>query len=103
MKNTKTTNCWYGRLNLHIIHILVWLGAVTCVVALLYHRNQRFEVLMTTEDIRAKTGPVASTNAPLGLRRRGSDELFVRPFSPPGRSERHEPGPFWNQGIQDAK
>jgi len=45
MKKTKTTICRFGRLHLHILPILVWLGAVACVVMLFRHRTQRFEVL----------------------------------------------------------
>lgn len=63
MKKTKNANCRYGRLHLHIIHILVWLGAVTCVMILFYHRIQRFEVLMDTESLRAEPAAVTSTNA----------------------------------------
>lgn len=45
MKTTRTTNHRYGRLHLHILPILVWLGAVACVVMLFRQRSQRFEVL----------------------------------------------------------
>jgi len=45
MKTTRTTNHRYSRLHLHILPILVWLGAVACVVMLFRHRSQRFEVL----------------------------------------------------------
>ncbi len=45
MKKTKTTICRFGRLHLHILPILVWLGAVACVVILFRHRSQQFEVL----------------------------------------------------------
>ncbi len=34
-----------SRLRLHILSILVWLGAVVCVIALFSRRSQRFEVL----------------------------------------------------------
>ena len=33
------------RLRLHLLPILVWLGALACVVGLLSRRSQRFEVL----------------------------------------------------------
>ena len=45
MKKTRTTICRTGRLHLHILHILVWLGVVACVVMLFRHRSQRFEIL----------------------------------------------------------
>jgi len=34
-----------GRLRLHILPVLVWLGVVACVVVLFRHRSQRFEIL----------------------------------------------------------
>jgi multidrug resistance efflux pump len=45
MKKTRSTNHRYGRLHLHILPALVWLGAVACMVVLFRHRTQRFEVL----------------------------------------------------------
>lgn len=45
MKTTRITNHRYGRLHQHILPILVWLGAVACVVMLFRHRSQQFEVL----------------------------------------------------------
>lgn len=50
MKKTKTTIYRFGRLHLHILPILVWLGTVACVVMLFRHRTQRFEVLGIAQD-----------------------------------------------------
>jgi len=50
MKKTKTTIFHFGRLHLHILPVLVWLGAVACVVMLFRHRTQRFEVLGIAQD-----------------------------------------------------
>lgn len=50
MKKTKTTIFRFGRLHLHILPVLVWLGAVACVVMLFRHRTQRFEVLGIAQD-----------------------------------------------------
>jgi multidrug resistance efflux pump len=50
MNKTKTTICRSGRLHVHILPILVWLGAVACVVMLFHHRTQRFEVLGIAQD-----------------------------------------------------
>ncbi|MHC4122068.1 MAG: HlyD family secretion protein [Planctomycetota bacterium] len=45
MKRIRGTSWGSGRLHLHILPILVWLGAVACVVILFRHRSERFEVL----------------------------------------------------------
>ena len=34
-----------GRLRLHVLPVLVWLGVMACVVVLFRHRSQRFEIL----------------------------------------------------------
>jgi len=71
MKITGTTNYRYGRLHLHILPILVWLGAVACVVMLFRHRSQRFEVLGIAQ------GQVHQISAPVDSRLKiVSVELF---------------------------
>ena len=40
---------WSSCLHLHVLPILVWLGAVAWVVVLFHHRTQRFEVLGTAQ------------------------------------------------------
>jgi len=45
MIRISTKACPSGRLRLHILPILVWVGAVAFVVVLFHHRSQRFEVL----------------------------------------------------------
>ena len=51
----------------------------------------------------SRKGLVLGRPVPLGLRRRGSDELVVGPFSPRRRSERYRPGSLWNRRMEDAK
>ena len=71
MKTTRITNHRYGRLHPHILPILVWLGAVACVVVLFRHRSQRFEVLGITQ------GRVYQVSAPVDSRLKiVSVELF---------------------------
>ncbi len=45
MRKRRSTICRFGRLHLRFLPILVWLGAVACVVILFRHRSQRYEVL----------------------------------------------------------
>jgi multidrug resistance efflux pump len=49
MKKTEAITSLFGRLNLHVIPIIVWLTAVGCVVVLFHNRSQRFEVLGITQ------------------------------------------------------
>ena len=62
MKKIRTTNCRSGRLHLHILPILVWLGAVACVIMLFRYRSQRFEVLGIAQ------GQVYQISAPVDSR-----------------------------------
>ena len=45
MKTISVKSCPSGRLRLHILPILVWMGTIACVVVLFRYRAQRFEVL----------------------------------------------------------
>jgi hypothetical protein len=51
MKKTKTTIFRFGRLHLHILPILIWLGAVACVVMLFRHRTQIETDMIVVEDL----------------------------------------------------
>jgi HlyD family secretion protein len=46
-KRTKTFR--FGRLNLHVVPILVWLAALAGVIFLFYHRSERVQVLGITQ------------------------------------------------------
>ena len=51
----------------------------------------------------SRKGLVLGRPFPLGLRRRGSDELLCGPFSQRRRSERHRPRSFWNRRMEETK
>jgi hypothetical protein len=51
MKKTKTTIFRFGRLHMHILPVLVWLGAVACVVMLFRHRTQIETDMIVVEDL----------------------------------------------------
>jgi len=49
VRRKRTTTFRFGRLNLHVVPILVWLAALACVVILFRHRSQRVQVLGITQ------------------------------------------------------
>jgi len=49
VKRKRTTTFRFGRLNLHVVPILVWLAALACVVILFRHRSQRVQILGITQ------------------------------------------------------
>lgn len=58
MREVSSRSIRSGRLLAHLLPVLVWVGVIACVVGLLHHRSQRFEVLGVAQ---AKTYQIAAT------------------------------------------
>ncbi|MHC5060308.1 MAG: HlyD family secretion protein [Planctomycetota bacterium] len=63
----------FGRLNLHIMPVLIWLGAVACVVGLYQQQWQRFEIVGMAQGVASLVSPATT-----GVVKTVGVELFDR-------------------------